>query len=156
MKISLKILIGPTAPAIAFAQTSVTDSSPEAPSLFWIVAQAIFALILVIGGIVLVVWVLKQFLNHTKNRAASGQNGNFTVIQRCNLSPTHTLYAVRFLDDLLVVGGSEDKLSVIHRYTDFTRWDEIKADSSNMPQNFGQIFRNSLTGKFPGKTGRQN
>jgi len=152
MKFLLNILVGFVVPAISVAQNSVADPVPEEPSFFWIVVQAFVALLLVIGGIVLVVWVLKQLMNRTQNRPAGGQNGNFTVVQQCNLSPVHTLYAVRFLDDLFVVAGTEDGLSAIHRYADFTRWDEIKADPSHVTQNFGQLFRNSLQGKFTGQS----
>lgn len=152
MKKMLYTFWGLMAPVVALAQENASATAAEELSFFWIVIKAIIALLLVIGGIVLVVWVLKQFMNRAQRSNTDGQNGNFTVVQQVNLSPAHTLYAVRFLDDLLVVGGSGDGLSVIHHYPDFTRWDDIKADTSNLTQNFGEVFRNSLTGKFPGKS----
>ena len=136
-------------PGLTLAQSTEMPGNTSNGSFIWILIQAIFALLLMIGGIFLVVWVLKQFMNRTQ-RTGSGDNSNFQVVKQIPVSPKQQIYAVRFLDDLLLLGSSENGLTKIDCYRDFDRWDLFEGNATPLQDNFKSIFKGKLAAKLPG------
>jgi len=74
MKNKITFLFLSLLPLVASAQDKSSQSGVEQESFFWILLQAIFALALVIGGIFLIVWVLKQFMNRSQSGYGATSN----------------------------------------------------------------------------------
>lgn len=136
-------------PSLIYSQSSPDPEAASNSSFIWLLMQAIFALLLVIGGIFLVVWVLKQFMNRTQ-RGASGTSTNFRVVKQIPVTPKHQLFAVRFLDDLFILGGNESGLTKIDCYRDFDRWEVFETGASPIQDNFRNIFKGKIAGRFTG------
>jgi len=143
MKNKITILFLSLLPLVASAQNESSQGGVEQESFFWILLQAIFALALVIGGIFLIVWVLKQFMNRSQ-AGPVGATAEFRVVKQIPVSPKQNLYAVRFLDDLFVLGSSEKGLTQIESYHDFDRWEVFERSNPKIHNSFKQIFLGKL------------
>ncbi len=120
--------------------------SNDSPSFFWVLLQTVFALAVVIAGIVGFVWLLKQLMNRTAATAQEGSNKNpqLHLVHQLPLSPKHSIYMVRVLDDLFVVSNTEEKISLLHRYEDFNQWDIIETKTTQISSGFAQFFQTAL------------
>gem|GEM_PF-1621255 len=143
MKNKITFLFLSLLPLVASAQDKSSQSGVEQESFFWILLQAIFALALVIGGIFLIVWVLKQFMNRSQSGYGATSN-EFRVVKQIPIAPKQSLYAVRFLDDLLVIGSSESGLTQIETYRDFDQWEVFERSNPKLQKSFKQIFMGKL------------
>ncbi len=146
MKNKLLFLLLVMIPSLMAAQDQLQKNDTGQKSFFWILLQALFALALVIGGIFLIVWVLKQFMNRTKS-GFGPSNNEFSVLRQIPVTPKQNLYAVRFLDDLFVLGSSEQGLTKIESYREFDQWEIFERNTPKIQSSFKQIFL--------GKLGRQ-
>ncbi len=128
-------------PAFGLAQEVEGTSGGSQPALIWIILQAILALALVIGGIFLVVWVLKQAMNRGGGMAGGSGGRLFGVVHRTTISPKQSIYAVRFQDDLFILAGNDERLSVIHHYSGFEAWDQFDTGASGAGSNFAEVLK---------------
>lgn len=133
--------------AAAAVQTPDTASAftSESPSLFWIVLQTIFALAVVIAGIVGFVWLLKQLMSRTaSSNQDSKSNSQVQLVRQLPLSPKHSIYMIRILDDLFIVSSTEEDLNLLHRYEDFNKWESIETQQTQVSAGFSQFFQGAL------------
>jgi len=66
------------------------------------------------------------------------------VVKQIPIAPKQSLYAVRFLDDLLVIGSSESGLTQIETYRDFDQWEVFERSNPKLQKSFKQIFMGKL------------
>jgi flagellar biogenesis protein FliO len=132
----------------ATVQTPDTASafSGESPSFFWILLQTIFALAVVVAGIVGFVWLLKQLMNRTASPNQDNKsNSQFHLVRQLPLSPKNSIYMIRILDDLFVVSNTEEDLKLLHRYEDFNKWESIETQQAQVAAGFSQFFQGALS-----------
>ncbi|MCF7802852.1 MAG: flagellar biosynthetic protein FliO [Candidatus Marinimicrobia bacterium] len=146
MKNKSILLVTVLLPGILAAQESFQETGGNQPSFLWIIIQSIFALALVIGGIVLVVWVLRQFMNRAQGSPSAQRTPEFRVLHQVDLTANHSLFAVRFFNDLLLLGEGENGMTLIHKYPDFREWDALEDNSPQVNQKFGQILKRAIGG----------
>lgn len=135
---------------IMFAGTSVaqidsTAVSGGGPSFFWVLIQSVFALVVVIAGIIAFVWVLKQFMGRSVGSTGESANSELRLIQQFPLSPKQSIFLVRILDDLYVLSNSDEDLTLLHRYEEFQRWDSIELHYKPGANGFAQFFQKTLS-----------
>ncbi|MBD3273892.1 MAG: hypothetical protein GF372_01200, partial [Candidatus Marinimicrobia bacterium] len=118
----------------------------ESPSFFWILLQTIFALAVVIAGIIGFVWLLKQLMNRTGNSNQDNKShSQMHLVRQLPLSPKHSIYMVRILDDLFVVSNTDEDLNLLHRYEDFNKWESIETQQTQVSAGFSQFFQGALS-----------
>lgn len=132
-------------PALAIAQELEEATGGKQPSLFWIIIQSVLALALVIGGIYLVVWVLKQAMNRTSGGGGLTNREMFGVVHRSAVSPKHSIYAVRFLDDLFILAGNEENITVVHRYAQFDQWEKFESGGNSAGGSFADVLKDKFS-----------
>ncbi len=141
----LKVLVMASAlPQFVFAQDSGAPSEDQGVGTVWLILQSIGALLLVLAGIFVTIWLLKYLMNRTSGQLSDGLSSHFTVISKVAISPKHSIYALRSFDDLLIVGTSESGIEMLHRYENFQQWDAIDLKSPNKVSDFTSLFQKVL------------
>lgn len=121
------------------------DTGEQAPGTFWLAVQSIGALILVVVGIFVFVWLLKQMMTRFSGNAPAANHAGFQVVSRMSITPKQSLYAVRSFDDLLILASSDSGITLLHRYEKFEHWDNFDFQQKPVRDNFGGMFRKLLS-----------
>ncbi len=97
---------------------SFEDIKPmQQPNLAKLVMRVVVILSLIIVCIIAVVWVLRFFLQDKKN-IFNRKERYFEVIDRLCLDHKKTVYLIKIIDEILVVGGTQDGLNLLCKITD--------------------------------------
>jgi len=142
----LIMLVIVTIPEVVFSQDIQSSGGGSEPSFIWIVIQAILALALVIAGIYLVVWVLKQAMDRSQGGGKSENTQLFGILYQSAISPKQSLYAIRFLDDLFIVAGNDEQVTVLHRYENFEGWEKLKDGTTQATGKFARLLQEKVMG----------
>jgi len=142
-KLQMLIVAG-ILPRFIAAQDSGAPSEAQGDGTIWLILQSIGALLLVLAGIFVTIWLLKYLMNRTSGQLSDGLSTHFTVISKVAISPKHSIYALRSFDDLLIVGTSESGIEMLHRYENFQQWDTIDLKSPNKVSDFTSLFQKIL------------
>ncbi len=129
---------------IALGENTLSTPGNQEPGFLWILLQSIGALLLVMVGIYVFVWLLKQLMNRTGGHMPSGISAHFQVLSRMAISPKHSLYAIRSFDDLFIVASSESEISLLHRYENFEQWDAFDVKKNAGQNGFEKLFQRVL------------
>jgi len=121
------------------------DSGEQTPDTFWLALQSVGALILVVVGIFVFVWFLKQMMTRFSGSSSVNTHTGFQIVSRMSISPKQSLYAVRSFDDLLILASSDAGVTLLHRYENFEHWDNFDFQQKPVRDNFGGMFRKLLS-----------
>jgi len=128
-----------------YAEIGTTDTGKKEPGTLWLALQSIGALILVVIGIIVFIWLLRQMMTRFSGNGSVSTHAGFQVISRMSISPKHSLYAIRSFDDLLILASSDSGVTLLHRYENFEHWDNFDFQQKPVQNNFGAMFRKLLS-----------
>jgi len=128
----------------ALGQNAPSTPGDQDPGLLWTILQSIGALLVVVVGVFVFVWLLKQLMNRTGGHMTSGISSHFQVLSKVAISPNHSLFAIRSFDDLFIVASSDSGVRLLHRYENFEQWDAFDHQRSAGPNGFEKLFRKVL------------
>lgn len=103
-----------------FAESSFDlEEQPDVPEFDMksLMLRVVLMLGLMIAGIVGVVWVLKRFLGG-KETLFSKQERYLQVVDRMYLDHKKVVYLIKILDEILVVGATNEQLNMLDKITD--------------------------------------
>lgn len=128
-----------------YGDVGETGTGNQGSGTFWLALQSVGALILVVIGIFIFVWLLKQMMTRFSGNSSMGTQAGFRVISRMSISPKHSLLAVRSFDDLLILASSDSGVTLLHRYENFEHWEDLDFQHKPVENSFGGVFRKILS-----------
>jgi len=138
-----RILAGEEEPSQTAADTFGPEQKTDIPdsSAFAVVARLILSLAIVVGTIYLAAIVARRL--YGRHRAKSGKNAMIQVIDRAYLDSKKSIYLVKVVDRLLVIGVGNNDIRLLSTMKDQSVVDSVKTTdfSYHLKDFFGRFNR---------------
>ncbi len=106
---------------------------------------------LFLGLVIAVIYLFFWMLRRISGKGASADQEIIKLLATQQLRNDHTIYLVEVGNQMLLLGGGSNQLSLITEITDKETVDELKLKSSQGEKGQGYSFQNLLGGAFSGK-----